>query len=236
MQKTKDYEQFKLLDLNRNLNRKHINELKDSISKNGYLVSNPIIVNENMEIIDGQHRFVALKEQGMEVPYEIITDKDYSTIIDLNTTQRKWNIEDYINYYCEKDKNPHFLRLRRVCKELNLSVTTILTMVFGCMPDGNYYKNMKKGIFTFTIDDELKVSRIAENFLVIAKSLRLKPSCRFCSALVGLSALTGFRWKIMIDKATKFSTLAYSCRTEGEYKAMLRDIYNYNQKKEDNKI
>lgn len=235
MKTTKDYEKFKLLDLNRNLNRRHINELKDSISKNGYLMSNPIIVNPDMEIIDGQHRFMALKEQGLDVPY-IVLDKDYDTIIDLNTTQRKWAINDYINYYCEKDHNPHFLRLRRLCKELNLSATNIMTIALGSVPDGLYFRNMRKGILTLTIDDELRINRIAENFLAIAKLLRLRPTSKFCSALIGISTLTGFRWNIMLDKAKKFSTLAYNCRTEAEFRIMLKNIYNYNQRKEENRI
>lgn len=143
METTKNYDEFKLLSLNRHLDRRHINELKNSISKNGYLMSNPIIVNKDMEIIDGQHRFIALKEQGMDVPY-VVLDRDYDTIIDLNTTQRKWQIQDYINYYCEKDKNKHFIRLRRLSQELKLSPTNIITMSIGHVPDGVMLNNMKK--------------------------------------------------------------------------------------------
>lgn len=87
-----------------------------------------------------------------------------------------------------------------------------------------------------TIDDELRVNRIAENFLAVAKLLRLKPTSKLCSALIGLSTLTGFRWKTMLDKASKFSTLAYNCRTEAEFRIMLKNIYNYNQRKEENRI
>lgn len=235
MKRSKNYDDFKLLSLNRNLNRKHINELKDSISKNGYLMSNPIIVNKDMEIIDGQHRFVALKEKGEEIPY-IVIDKDYDTIIDLNTTQRKWRVEDYINYYCEKDKNKHYLRLRRMCKELNLNATNIMTMSLGKRPDGNFFNAIRKGELQLTIDDEIRVSEIAKVCNLIAKSLRLKLTSKFCGALIDLSTSSRFRWTTMLEKATKFSTLAYNCRTEDEFKQMLKNIYNYNQRKEENKI
>ena len=121
---TKDYDRFKLLNLNRSLDRNHINKIKDSIVKNGYLMSNPIIVNKDMEILDGQHRFVALKDMGLDVPYEVI-DNGYDTIIDLNTTAKSWTVEDYVNYYCQKDQNPNFLRLARLCAELKTSATNI---------------------------------------------------------------------------------------------------------------
>ena len=38
---------LKFLDENRKLNRTHINRLKASITKNGYIEHLPIIVNEN---------------------------------------------------------------------------------------------------------------------------------------------------------------------------------------------
>lgn len=235
MRKTKDYERFKFLGLNRNLNRTHINNLKDSIAKNGYLMSNPIMVNENMEIIDGQHRFMALKERGDEIPYEVVNN-GYDAIIDLNTTQRNWKIEDYINFYCEKDKNKHYLRLKRLTKELNTSASNILTMALGKRPGGVQFDAIKKGNLELTIDDELRIEKIYEKFMQVAKSLKLKPTSKLCGALIEISTRNKFRWTTMLEKCAKFPTLAYNCRTEDEFRNMLKDIYNYNQRKEENRI
>ena len=71
--KTTDYFLFKPIDGNRNKNLLHINRLKKSISEN-YLFT-VIIVNENYEIIDGQHRFECIKE--LELPLYYITCKGY---------------------------------------------------------------------------------------------------------------------------------------------------------------
>lgn len=234
MEKTSDYKKFSFLGLNRKLNRKCINALKNSIAKNGYIGS-PILVNDKYEILDGQHRFIALKESGMEIPYEVV-EKDYDTIIDLNTTQHNWQIEDYINFYCEKDHNQHYVRLKRLCNELNTSATNVLTMAYRQKPSGQEFINIKKGNLKLTMDDELRAKNFYDVFIQISKLLRMKPTGRFCSALVEVSCKPRFKWKILVEKASKYPTVAYNCRTVDEFMVMLRDLYNYNSRKEEQRI
>ena len=74
--KTKDYEKFSIKSYNRNLNRNHINELKEKFATIGYKDYLPILVNENYEIIDGQHRFVACKESGLPIVYQVIYENN----------------------------------------------------------------------------------------------------------------------------------------------------------------
>ena len=234
MERTRDYNKFSFLGLNRKLNRKCINALKNSIAKNGY-VGSPILVNDKHEILDGQHRFVALKESGMSIPYEII-EGDYDTIIDLNTTQHNWNIEDYINFYCEKDHNQHYVRLKRLCNELNSSVIIVLTMAYRQKPGGQTFENIKKGRLTLTLDDELRAKSFYEVYKQLTKLLKLKPTGKLCAALAMLSCRSGFKWKTLVEKASKYPTMAYNCRTIDEFVSMLRDLYNYKSKKEENRI
>ena len=58
--KTNDYTIFSQIKGNRFINKSHLNRIKQSI-KEEYLEV-PIIVNEKYEIIDGPHRFEAVKE------------------------------------------------------------------------------------------------------------------------------------------------------------------------------
>lgn len=235
MERTNEYDKFKLLDFNRKcLDRCHINKIKDSITKNGYIGS-PILVNEDFEIYDGQHRFMALKEMGMEIPYEII-DVSYNSIIDLNITQKKWTLEDYVNYYCNKDKNPNYVRLKRVCKDLKCGVSLVLTMGYRVCMNGDIRKRVKEGTMLFTMDDELRVSAFYNNFSEIVKNLKMKPVSKMCGALADLCTRHGFRWETMISKSYKYPTLAYNCRTQEEFIVMLKNIYNFNTRKEEQRI
>jgi ParB-like chromosome segregation protein Spo0J len=58
---TRDYGMFKRLKGNRDITTNRVAIIKASIENIGY-ISNPIICNENMEIIDGQGRYEACKE------------------------------------------------------------------------------------------------------------------------------------------------------------------------------
>ena len=49
---------FKILEGNRNINLGHVERLVKSIQENGFLKM-PIIVNDDFEVIDGQHRLMA---------------------------------------------------------------------------------------------------------------------------------------------------------------------------------
>ena len=57
---TNDYNMFKNIEGNRNINKIHLKRLKQSIQEKHIMV--PIIVNGKYEIIDGQHRFQSAKD------------------------------------------------------------------------------------------------------------------------------------------------------------------------------
>ena len=57
---TKNYDQFKTLEGNRSIDQKNVNNIEQNMREHGVLPT-VIIVNEKMEVIDGQHRIEALK-------------------------------------------------------------------------------------------------------------------------------------------------------------------------------
>ena len=56
IQRTNKYDLFKRIESNREVNPAHLKKIEKSISEKNFLHLYPIIVNERMEIIDGQHR------------------------------------------------------------------------------------------------------------------------------------------------------------------------------------
>lgn len=65
--KTKNYDQFKTTNLNREkgIDRNRVEWLKNQIQRRNLLDMCPIIVNSNMEIIQGQHRWLLQKNLGL---------------------------------------------------------------------------------------------------------------------------------------------------------------------------
>lgn len=97
---TNDYTIFKKLCGNRDVLDQRKNTIKSSIIENGY-IRNPIVVNEKLEIIDGQGRFEALKELKMPVEYVIAHGAGQKECIALNVNQKNWKTIDYIKSFAE---------------------------------------------------------------------------------------------------------------------------------------
>jgi hypothetical protein len=98
VQTTKDYYLFTPIDGNRNKNLLHLNRLKKSINEN-YLFT-VIIVNENYQIIDGQHRFDVIKELNLPLHYIVCVGYGLKEVHILNQISKTWNADDYLNGYC----------------------------------------------------------------------------------------------------------------------------------------
>lgn len=111
IRKTQDYHLFKFLPGNRALKNRAEN-IKESIKKIGW-ISNPIIVNENMEIIDGQSRFAALRELGMPIEYQVIHHLDIDDCRTLNRYNEVWGSLDYLYSYAEEG-NINYIRLKNL--------------------------------------------------------------------------------------------------------------------------
>jgi hypothetical protein len=111
---TNDYHLFKTLQGNRVVNELHVMRLKKSF-ENSYLLS-PILVNEQYQIIDGQHRFKAAKELGLPIRYIVEAGYGLEEIQTLNTNSKNWNKADYLNAYCDLGVEP-YLQMRKFMKD-----------------------------------------------------------------------------------------------------------------------
>lgn len=225
MNQSNDYKKFNMLDYNRELNRNQINKIKASITRNGYLTSNPIIVDKYMNIIDGQHRFVACKDMGLPIFYEII-EGGTDLIIDLNTTQKKWNMGDYINYYARKG-NANYQRIQTLKKKTGVSYDLILTLTTDKGTSGTITERVRRGSLMFTIDDTLRAQSMLGLIKDICNNLRLSLTSRFAASMLEISKLKNFKWDRMMKQSKDYSTVAYRCQNKEEYIKMLKDLYNF---------
>lgn len=96
--KTANLDQFTSISGNRVPNPAHIKRLVESINKYGVLC-NPILVNEKMQVIDGQHRLMACRETQSEVYYIILPGYNLDEVHTLNLNQKNWNKKDFMFGY-----------------------------------------------------------------------------------------------------------------------------------------
>jgi len=106
--RTRDYSKFKFLHGNRDF-EEHGKKLLESVRRHGII--NPIVVNERMEIIDGQGRLYAAMQLGIEVPYIVVEGVGINECLDVNRTQTNWKLHDYINSFADRGFSDYvFLR------------------------------------------------------------------------------------------------------------------------------
>lgn len=106
---TKDYSIFKRLVGNRDIPESRISKIVESIQTIGW-VHNPIIVNEKMEVIDGQGRLTALQRLKMPVEYIIAEGAGNKECIYMNMNMVNWKLPDFIKSYAEQG-NENYQRL-----------------------------------------------------------------------------------------------------------------------------
>ena len=95
---TKNYDIFNRLMGNRDVTS--VNRIVESIKKIGY-VDNPIIVNEKLEIVDGQNRLEAFRILGYEVPFHIVEGIGINEARQMNIGRGNWKPIDWVKSYAE---------------------------------------------------------------------------------------------------------------------------------------
>ena len=113
LNETKDYDSFEFMATNRKINTKKVEKFMDIIKDRG--IQSPIIVNNNQEIVDGQHRFIALRRLGYVVPYIVsnVWKNTDDTIIMQEGT--KWTALDYCHSRAEQG-NVDCKKALEICK------------------------------------------------------------------------------------------------------------------------
>lgn len=102
---TDDYGKFKFIKGNRKIIESHVNSLMRAMKKNDLFT--PIVVNDKLEVLDGQHRLEARKRLGFIVPYITVRDVGLEHIQELNCNQKGWVVNDYTDSYIELGKKDY---------------------------------------------------------------------------------------------------------------------------------
>lgn len=125
---TKDYGMFKRLEGNRDIPEARISKIVDSIQTIGW-VHNPIVVNEKMEVIDGQGRLTALQRLEMPVEYVIAEGAGTQECVYMNMNMVNWKLSDFIKSYAEQGNENYQKLLSLMNKYANGNLNIINTAI-----------------------------------------------------------------------------------------------------------
>lgn len=238
IRKTNDYDYFKLLDGNREVLDRRKDKIKKSISDIGYLM-NPIIVNEKHEIVDGQGRFLALKEMNMPIYFVVVPGIGIDHCRYLNMYQEKWRNIDYVESYAKHSKD--YMRLLTLIQKYpDFAYTEIFAAIFNGIGycNGGYGAQIQSGNFKA---DEKKCAmadeclQFARQFLPYIRFAKGNKQNVFLSkAIIFCFYLNEVDNKLLHQQFERYHATAELLKNVGNQKDALtcvEDIYNYRARK-----
>lgn len=229
---TTDYTKFKDISGNRLKNKLHLKRLKSSIER-GYLMT-IIIVNENYEIIDGQHRFNILKELNYPIYYTIVTGYGLNEVHRLNEITKNWSIADYINGYAELGYKDYQM-LIELSERYKIGTSNISQLLadrtVGSGVELKTTSMLKTGQYTIsTYDSALEILDYIEVLADYYKGARRRG---FIGAIAKVLKNKNFDKSEFVQKIKLQPNALMHCVTIDKYIELIEEIYNY---KRSNKI
>ena len=236
VQTSNDYAKFKTLIGNRKPNDLHIKRLTSSF-KQRYLFS-PIIVNEKMQIIDGQHRFLAAKELNLPIYYLLVEGYGLEEVQVLNTNTSNWKREDYLKAYCDLGVKP-YLQMQQFMLDFPDFGVAISEMILTDKVDGQNKLlridkvNMRMQGFQ---NGELEIPNLLKAYETAEKVLMFKPyydgynRSTFVRTLITLFKNENYVHAEMISKLANNPSALTHCANVTQYKFLLEDIFNFRRR------
>ncbi|NBW22291.1 MAG: hypothetical protein EBR82_81500 [Caulobacteraceae bacterium] len=230
MHSTYDLSVFKILDGNRNINLGNVERLIKSIEENGFLKM-PIIVNQNYEVIDGQHRLEAAKKLNSIIYYLKVNNYDLNTAIVLNRNQSNWSIADYIRSYCDLGYKD-YIQLQQFIEE-NKDFTITICAELTTVGDATYLYNkgilnsdfLRKGLYKFDINN--KAEYIFNALRKIKAIIPESSTLSYCRAIRTCIKNNDFDLNIFVKKALNYPDQYRKSNTVSVIIANIEHIYNY---------
>ncbi|RYD56982.1 MAG: ParB/RepB/Spo0J family partition protein [Sphingobacteriales bacterium] len=220
---TKDYALFQIISGNRKIDKKHVEKLKASIKDNDLF--NPILVNEDYQIIDGQHRFTALHQLGMPIKYMVVPGYGIKQVQLLNTHSKNWSVDDYMECYISQGIKDY-----QTYKEFRQSYgfthqQTLEILGAGKIGDKNYSRVFREG--QFKIGDLNKAVDTFQKINALGKHYDGYKRRGFVSAIVACLKNKKFDFEVFESKLVYQSRKLAGCASTEQYLAVIEEVYNY---------
>lgn len=164
-----DYDEFSFADFNRGLVRSTIEKLKAEFGHEDNFKYFPIIVDRNMTVIDGQHRFQACKELNIPIFY-LIKNKEVNPmdVRTVNKAGKRHTVSDIFEMEC-KSGNSEALKANRLSRELDgkFQLSALLALCFDTTSGGQVRDRLEAG--RFIVKDYNNSKKIALKFLELTE-------------------------------------------------------------------
>jgi len=220
---TKDHHRFKHIVGNRRINPSHVKHLIKSHKAFGQLVS-PIMVNEKMEIVDGQHRHEVWKQLGMPVYYFMRNGYGLAEMKQLNLNTKNWTMDSYMEGAVDQEME-HYINYRGFKADYkfghNLCLMVVHNRASRYKEDAEEFKKWE-----MESDNWEEVYARAERLKSVAPYYEYYRLRNFSGAMLGIMKIPGYNHERMLNKMSLHKDMIPDRASTTGYRAALNNIYN----------
>jgi hypothetical protein len=229
---TTNYEIFKFLEGNRRVNQLNLRRVIASMREKPLVTI--IYVNEKMQIIDGQHRFLALKELGLPINYVIVHGYGIDEVQILNAIGMNWTKADYLETYISNGNENYikFKQFKEFFPKLTFSTSLRLLSGFASIKqetfDGGVYgksKEFENG--NFVVADYPTACKYAYMIMDFEPHFKSFSDLTFCLTLLNIFKHPNYDHQRMMKRLVSQPNSIRGCKNQKQYHDLLEEIYNY---------
>lgn len=222
---TRDYKKFSFILGNRMLDELKIKRLiRDIKEGNNLLPVCPIIVDPQLQIIDGQHRYYAAQKTKQVLYYIIHEPTTIQKIASMNSRQKGWKNLDYLDCYVHTG-NQNYIIFKQFIDEHKLSVSGAGQLLGGSRFALESFKEGK-----FEVADIEIATDIAFKLKIFAGDANNRQT-NFIRAIIKLYKAGKIDWEVMEDQWHASGAKLNLCNSDKNYIIELEAIYNFRKQK-----
>lgn len=233
--KTTAYDAFKILKGNRRINQIHLDRLKRSFEKK-HLVT-PVIVNNRMQVIDGQHRVTAARTLNLPIYFIVLENYDLDEVQILNSNIRVYNKMDAIGGYCELGNTNYIILNEFMTEYPELGVAGAIQLLTSradgdmleIVDEDGHKRNFKEG--GFVVKTEVRTAKKwAKQLREIGQYYKGFTRRAFVTSMMGVFQHPNYKHDEFILKIKGHPELLSDTTTAANYRLMVEDAYNYRRR------
>lgn len=236
-QVTNNYDLFKKHPSNTPINETIVQKLVDSMQQKNMLMVKPILVNEKMQVLDGQHRLEAAKKLNLAVHYIVQKDAEDMDMVLLNANQRTWKLVDYHNFFVTQG-SPEYRKLEDFTKQHKMNLQEYMKLDNYGRKSVNSH-NFRHGRFVMPDEEEqrgkLKIWNFAKELIHFISKRRsdipqVLKSVNFQRALISFLKRDDVNLEEMRGKVEMKIDIVGARSGIGGYYSMFMEIYNHRRR------
>ena len=234
---TTKYSQFGIIEANRLINHKKVDRMRSLMKQKNLSSAYAIIVNskeaskkrygfdgKTYAIIDGQHRYMSLKLEGLNLYYMINDDVELSDIPKAASMQDSWKMVDYVHHYASIGY-VNYKAFKGYMDSNGFPPSS--TLVILCGERGRHVLRQLKHGELEIVRDWKESNEIASNIEGMSKYITFARNARFIEAYVQAYDNPEFDHKHMMTKLDYLGSKFRRCASTSDFLEQIEFIYNY---------